>query len=179
MDFLVWLCVRLAFYPALWFNRLMCVLGLWHRWDWVDENVAVGALPSSADLRQLSAQGVAAVVNMCEEFGGDPRALRACGLTQLHLPTLDYHCPSQEDLLRGLQFIDNQLATGRKVLLHCKAGRGRSAVLALCYLMKSQGLSASEALTVLKARRRQLAHGIDRHPAVHNIEACVCSLKSG
>jgi len=171
MNSLIRLLVRLAFYPTLWVNRLMCALGYWHQSDWVDDGVVIGSLPSATDLRRLSAQGVGAVVNLCEEFPGDARTLAACGLTQLRLPTLDYHCPSEEDLLRGVQFIRDQIAAGRKVFVHCKAGRGRSAILVLCYLMATRNLSAPEAVTILKSRRRQLAHNLDRHPAIQHIEA--------
>ncbi len=171
MSTLIRIAVHLAFYPALWFNRLMCALGLWQQSDWIDDHVAVGSLPSKKDLRRLAAEGVGAVVNMCEEYSGDANALRACGLTQLHLPTLDYHCPRQKYLWDGLQFIREQIAENKKIFIHCKAGRGRSAILALCYVMATRGATASEAFTILKSRRKQLAHGLDRHPAVRRIEA--------
>lgn len=171
MSILIRIAIHLAFYPALWFNRLLCAIGLWRQSDWIDDHVAVGSLPSAKDLRRLAAQGVGAVVNLCEEYTGDDTALRACGLTQLRLPTLDYHCPSEKNLWEGLHFIRDQIAADKKVFIHCKAGRGRSAILALCYLMATRGVMAHEAFTILKSRRKQLAHGLDRLPEVRRIEA--------
>jgi atypical dual specificity phosphatase len=164
------LLIHAAFYPSLWFNRLMCALGLWHQADWVDEHVAIGSLPSRADLARLRAEGVTAVVNHCEEFAGDAATLGELGLEQLHLPTMDYHCPAEDDLRRGLVFMDDRIAAGGKVLAHCKAGRGRSAILVLCYLMMRNRIDANSALVVLKRARPGVASGIERHLAVRSIE---------
>lgn len=164
------LLIHAAFYPSLWFNRLMCALGVWHQADWVDEHIAIGSLPSRADLARLKSQGVTAVVNLCKEFAGDAATLAELGLEQLHLPTLDYHCPAEEDLRRGLMFIDERIAAGDKVLAHCKAGRGRSAILVVCYLMMRDRISANDALAILKRARPGVARGIERHSAVRSIE---------
>lgn len=165
--------IRLAFYPSHWVNRLMCGLGLWHQADWVDEYVAFGSLPTRRDLARLRDEGVRAVINMCEEFGGDAVALTALDLEQLHLPTLDYHCPSDANLREGLEFLRKQIDAGGKVFVHCKAGRGRSAILVLCYVMTRDRISAGEALAMIRRARPRLARGIERHRAVREIErAC-------
>ena len=164
------LLIHAAFYPSLWFNRLMCALGVWHQADWVDEHIAIGSLPSRGDLARLKAQGVTAVVNLCEEFAGDAATLAELGLEQLHLPTLDYHCPAEDDLRRGLEFIDDRISAGGKVLAHCKAGRGRSAILVLCYLMMRDRIDANAALAILKRARPGVARGIERDSAVRSIE---------
>lgn len=162
--------IRIAFYPALYANRFMCALGIWHQSDWVDAQLAIGSLPSRRDLKRLKGQGVTAIVNMCEEYAGDLGTLSILGISQLHLPTLDYHCPKEADLHRGIQFIDKQVSSGGKVLVHCKAGRGRSAIMVLCYLMQRDRCSASVALRVLKQSRPRLARGIEKHSEVRAIE---------
>lgn len=162
--------ICLAFYPSHWVNRLMCGLGLWHQADWVDEHVAFGSLPTRDDLVRLKGEGVRAVVNMCGEFGGDKTTLTSLELTQLHLPTLDYHCPSDAHLREGLEFLKTQIDAGAKVFVHCKAGRGRSAILVLCYVMTRDRITAAEALAILKRARPRLARGIERHREVCKIE---------
>ena len=169
-DALLKLLIRTSFYPSLWVNRLMCAAGLWRQADWVDDHVAIGSLPSAGELRRFAEQGVGAVVNLCEEYAGDDAALASCGLRQLRLPTLDYHCPSREHLLRGVAFMKDEIAAGRKVLVHCKAGRGRSAILVLCYLMVSRRIRAADALAILRAARPRLARGIERYEIVRQIE---------
>lgn len=174
VRFVVRVLVRIAFYPTWWFNRLMCGLGLWRQADWVDAHVALGSLPSRKDLERLRAEGVRGVINMCEEYGGNLRALNACGLRQLRLPTLDYHCPTEAQLEEGVEFIRAATARGEKVFVHCKAGRGRSAILVMCYLMTTRRIGAAEALALLRRVRPRLARGLDRHDAVRRLEAkCV------
>ncbi|RIK66008.1 MAG: hypothetical protein DCC65_11245 [Planctomycetota bacterium] len=151
------IAVHAAFYPALWFNRALCAIGIWEQSAWVTPNLAIGSLPSAGDLRRMAAEGVTAVVNMCEEYGGNVTLLASLGVGQLHLPTLDYHCPSEPHLLSGIPYIRDRLAEGGKVLVHCKAGRGRSAIMILCYLMAERRISAAAALEILRRARPQHA----------------------
>jgi|CXWL01.1.fsa_nt_gi atypical dual specificity phosphatase len=162
--------VHLSYYPTLWLNTVMCWLGVWRRWDWIDPHVLVGMMPRPKDLTALKALGVGSVVNMCEEFAGDVDELAKLGLTQLHLPTLDYHCPSEEHLRLGVAFIGERIALGEKVYLHCKAGRGRSATMAVCYLMVARGLTAKQAYAALKAGRPHVDRGIVKRDAVLRLE---------
>lgn len=162
MSALLRLAIRATSWPTLLANRLMCVVGLWRRWSWVDEHVAVGALPGRRDVDSLCAAGVAAVVNLCEEFDGCQRLFEQRGAAYLRLPTLDYHSPSVESLHRGVTFILEQRRSGRKVYLHCKAGRRRSAILALCYLIAAQDLAPEEAERRLRLARPHVDRRLDR-----------------
>ena len=68
-------------------------------------------------------------------FGGQEWA--SWGVTQLHLATVDFNnAPSQEMLRKGVEFIEEMNQNQNSVYVHCKAGRGRSATLATCYIMK-------------------------------------------
>jgi len=51
-------------------------------------------------------------------------------------------------------FIEGALHSSKSVLIHCEAGRSRSATVLLAYLMKSQRLSLSEALSKIKLQNR-------------------------
>lgn len=162
--------IRASYGPSLAMNRLMCALGLWNQWDAVDEHVLIGAVPGRRHIRQLRDIGVTAIVNLCEEFDGHRDEMAAHGIEQLHLPTLDYQCPSAEDLLRGLEFLQNKQSRGAKSLVHCKAGRGRSATLALCYVMAMRGCSAADADRYLRTRRPHLTRRLDRREPVLAVE---------
>ena len=151
------LIARAAFYPSIWWNRLLYrVVPGRSYWDVIDDTVLMGAMPLPQHAPQLSALGVRGVVNLCEEYAGPLDAYRAGGLTQLHLPTIDFTAPSYDDVLRGVAFIREHAARGEKVYVHCKAGRGRSATLVLCWLIEREGIDAEEAQRRLVARRRQV-----------------------
>ncbi|MCG3126807.1 MAG: hypothetical protein CHACPFDD_01662 [Phycisphaerae bacterium] len=168
MVALLRVAVHVTYFPSLWFNRLMCATGLWRRWNWVDDDVLIGAVPTRGDLRELAGMRVGAIVNMCEEFSGFAPELRALDMRQLYLPTLDYHSPSAARLREGVEFIERQIAEGRKVYVHCKAGRGRSATLVLCYLMRRYGLDPRSAQTRLKTARPHVNSRLSERQAVRD-----------
>ncbi len=126
----------------------------------------MGALPSRRDLQRLAVSGVRGIVNLCEEHRGDPALLAALQLTALHLPTLDFHRPSADDIARGAAFIKDQISANHRVYVHCKAGRGRSVAVAMGYLMDTRQISASEAHGLIKAVRPQIDGDIPRNAEV-------------
>jgi len=165
------LITRTFYYPSLGYSEILFALGRWRKWDWVDEHVLLGAVPYRRDLVRLHALGIRAIVNMCEEFRGHPTELKRLGMEQLRLPTLDFHCPDRADLLRGVVFIRQQIAAGRKVYVHCKVGRSRSVTLAMCYLMATYHLTAGEAWARLHSVRPQITRHLDRQPGLAGIES--------
>ncbi|CAG7836178.1 unnamed protein product [Allacma fusca] len=52
------------------------------------------------------------------------------------------------------EFIDNALATGGKVLVHCREGISRSATLVIAYLMMKKGMTAKEAVRLVRNKRQ-------------------------
>ena len=170
MTVLLRIFARLMYYPSLLYSDVMCALGLWRRWDWVDSFVLLGRVPTRRDLRRLKSLGISTVINLCEEFVGHTEALEACGMRQLRLPTPDYTSPSQEDLLRGVDLLRQHASAGKKAYVHCKVGRGRSPTLVLCYLMAERQVAAVEAFRVLRAARRQVSRNLTRRPVVLVLE---------
>lgn len=160
---------RIAFYPGLWFCRAMAGIRVWRHWDWIDEHLIVGAFPSPRVLRRLHALGVRAIVNLCEEHAGFRDEIERLGMTQLHVPTLDFHPPSRDDLNRAVDFIIHCSAVGEVVYLHCKAGRKRSPLVAIAYLMRKQGLTANEAYLAVRRVRRHIDHGLAAQPVLNGI----------
>ena len=124
--------------------------------DWITPDLAVGACPPADGWAALAAQGIGAVVDLREEDRDDEAAVRAAGLDFLHLPTPDLHPPSPAHLDAGVAFVRDELATGRKVLIHCQHGIGRSALLALCVLSDA-GMAPLEALTRAKDARERIS----------------------
>lgn len=159
------LAVWVAYYPSWLFSEAMFALRVWRKWDWIAPGVLLGAVPTRRELARLRGMGIESIVNLCDEFGGHTRELAAQRLTQLHLPTIDYSAPSVADLQRGVAFIHEELASGRKVYLHCKAGRKRAPTLALCWLI-STGMTPEQAQRTLSAARRQVSRRLGRAPSV-------------
>ena len=153
MSKTVRLIARSLFYPTLWWNKALCRLDKrCHWWDWIDDSVMMGALPAQHHVSDLVAAGISAVVNTCEEYPGPVEQYKMAGIEQLHLPTVDFTPPSIENVRAGVDFIQRQIASGGKVYVHCKAGRGRSATIVICYLIR-KGLAPQEAQELLRKKR--------------------------
>lgn len=58
------------------------------------------------------------------------------GVEQVWVPTLDFQPPSLLDIERGLKVIQDYKLKRESAYVHCKAGKGRSATVTACYLIK-------------------------------------------
>jgi len=74
----------------------------------------------------------------------------------LHLPTIDFAPISPARLHHGIGFVSRHLSSGRRVLVHCAHGIGRSALLGLCVLVE-HGYAPIDALALAKERRRRIS----------------------
>ena len=127
-------------------------------WDYITEHIIVSAMPTAAVLEELRTEGVRAVVTLNEDWElfmmPDPREY---GMVQLHLPTQDYFfAPGFNDIDSALYFIEDHVSRGEKVMVHCKAGRGRSVSVVLCYIVWKTGMSVDAAFNAIRQRRRQI-----------------------
>ncbi|MDR0362617.1 MAG: dual specificity protein phosphatase family protein [Planctomycetota bacterium] len=102
-------------------------------------------------LLALSRRGIGAVVSLTEE-ALDEKMLAKYGVMPLHLPIQDFTPPTQEQMDAFVRYVDERLAEGRKVAVHCHAGMGRTGTMLACYLM-SRGMSAADAMRRIRALR--------------------------
>lgn len=99
---------------------------------------------------RLEARGITAVVNMRIEF--DDIDAGIAPPNYLHLPVLDDHAPTLEQLQTGVGFISDEIACSGAVYVHCGSGIGRAATMAAAYLI-SIGLSQEQAWAQIRAVR--------------------------
>lgn len=140
------LYARAVFWPTWGWNLLLGrVFKTRAWWTEVDPGLVLSARPLACDVPRLAAAGISHIVNTCEEFSGFPEHYQQLGIKQLHLPITDFQPPSLAAVDEAVRFIDAAIAQGGKALVHCKAGRARSATIALCWLMKRHGWTAEQA----------------------------------
>ena len=95
---------------------------------------------------------IGAIVDLRVEACDDPVEIARHGIAFLHLPT-DDHCAVTPAMLdEGVAFATRHIDSGRRVLVHCEHGIGRSATLALAVLV-ARGLAPLDALELAKTRR--------------------------
>jgi hypothetical protein len=125
--------------------------------DWVTGSLAIGGAFAPSAARQLvDEQAIGCVVDLRSECCDDAAALALVGIEHLHLPTIDQAAISTEMIGRGVAWVRRALGHGRRVLVHCQHGVGRSALLALCVLVEG-GMGPAEALLLAKEARETVS----------------------
>lgn len=124
--------------------------------SWLTSELAIGG-SVDGDLVELLVRdhGITAIVDVRSEDCDDMALLRTHGVALLHLPTDDLCAIDDAMLDAGVQFAMSAIGAGRRVLVHCERGVGRSALLALCILVE-QGLPPLAALALAKERRGRM-----------------------
>ncbi len=123
----------------------------------VPGRVAAGVYPGSTDpgqagekLRRLVGQGIRAFVDLTEpgevtQLGPlvpYEDALRevaeeaGVAVERLSFPIRDMHAPSPETMVRILDAMDERVAAGSPLYVHCLGGRGRTGVVLGCFLVR-------------------------------------------
>ncbi|OWM84465.1 putative dual specificity protein phosphatase DSP8 [Punica granatum] len=154
---------RILFYPTLLYNVCRNKIQAEFRWwDEVDQFLLLGAVPFPKDVLRLKQLGVGGVITLNEPYETlVPTALyHAHGIDHLMIPTRDYlFAPSHGDIRQAVEFINRNASSGRTTYVHCKAGRGRSTTIVLCYLVEYKHMTPAAALEYVRSRRpRVLLH---------------------
>jgi len=89
---------------------------------------------TEAALAALAAARVRVLVNLHARPHA-PGALARHGLAEVHLPTRDFAAPPLPALGRGVAAVEEALAAGHRVAVHCGGGRGRTGTLLACLLV--------------------------------------------
>ena len=162
------LYAQLVFYPTLAWNALLGrILSIRQWWNHVDDHVIVGAYPFARDVPAMHKAGVKAVVNTCEEYAGPTGQYSKHEIEQLRIPTTDFTHPKLEDVQKAVEFVEKHAAQERTVYIHCKAGRARSATIAMCWLMKYRGMTMQQAQGALLKARHHINPRLTERPVVH------------
>lgn len=116
-----------------------------YRTTWVTDHLAVGAAPMShAQLDSLRDQGIVAILNLCGEFCDLHDIECAAGFEVYHMPLADEEAPELAELEKALAWLDEAIYLGKKVLIHCRHGIGRTGTVLNAYLLR-RGLGHRQA----------------------------------
>ena len=130
----------------------------------IQDNLIVGTCPTGVlDVRRLSQAGVGAVFNLQTEMDFAALGIHWPELEHLYVasdiavyrvPMIDF---DEADIARVLpqavRSLDNALAAGHRVYLHCTAGRERSPTTAVAWLYWCGGHSLDQALALVREAR--------------------------
>ncbi|XAR70491.1 Phosphoprotein phosphatase [Bertholletia excelsa] len=163
---------RALFYPTLLYNVVRNKIQPEFRWwDWVDEFVLLGAVPFPSHVERLKDLGVCGVVTLNEPYETlvSTSLYQAHGINHLVLPTRDYlFAPSLNNICKAVDFIHENASHGQATYVHCKAGRGRSTTIVLCYLVQYKQMTPDAAYNYVKSVRPRVLLASSQVQAVHD-----------
>lgn len=120
---------------------------------WVTDRLAVGPAPMTPAYFQLLREaGISALLNLCAEFPELPDLQRQAGFEVYYLPIPDEDAPDLDALDAALAWLDEALYLGKKVLIHCRFGIGRTGTVLNAYFLR-RGLGHRRAWWALRPLR--------------------------
>ncbi|KAJ0262122.1 Phosphatidylglycerophosphate phosphatase PTPMT1 [Hirschfeldia incana] len=154
---LVGVGARALFYPTLVYNVVRNkVEPQFHWWDRVAQFILLGAVPFQSDVPRLKELGVGGVITLNEPYETlVPSSLyKSYCIDHLVIATRDYcFAPSMEAICQAVDFIHRNASLGKTTYVHCKAGRGRSTTVVICYLVQHKHMTPEEAYDYVKSIR--------------------------
>ena len=104
---------------------------------WITDYLAVGYAPMSyVELESIKEQGINAIVNLCAEFCDLHEIEKKTGFEVYYLPIIDEHAPDMEEMEKALAWLDEAIYLGKKILVHCRHGIGRTGTFVTSYLLR-------------------------------------------
>jgi len=135
------------YYLSTIFTKYMSyklLTGIW--WNRIDDHIILGGIPlhNSEHLEALKNEGITAVLSLVEDFEMKSSIYfhpvtkedwEKNGVKFLQVQVADRCGLYPSDIAKCMDFIMDNLNNNRKMYIHCKAGKGRSASVVMCYLL--------------------------------------------
>ena len=112
--------------------------------------------------------GINVVVTL-DEAPLSPVMAEEFGIEYHHTPIKDFHAPTLEQIEEFVAVVARAREAGKKVAVHCRAGRGRTGTMIACYLV-SLGRTARQALAEIRSLRPGSVETPEQEQAIQNYE---------
>jgi atypical dual specificity phosphatase len=139
--------------------------------SWVTEGKLAGSgLPVTPDEFQwLVDKGIKSIVTV-REVPLPSKWFDGGNIDYLHQMVEDYGAPTMEVLDETVNYIDKNIRSGKPVLVHCAAGKGRTGAVLAAYMIKKENLTAEEAIKKIRLLRPGSVQSITQETALSMYE---------
>jgi atypical dual specificity phosphatase len=142
--------------------------------SWViDDNLAGMPLPGERetldnDLQFLVGQQIRLLISLTET-SLDADAVRASGISPLHIPIDDFTAPEQSQIDQFVDELDVRLGHQERIGVHCHGGLGRTGTMLATWFV-AEGMTADEAIAHIRALRPGSIETEEQEDAVRRFE---------
>lgn len=158
-DFLYELSIADSFIREIFFKT---------RWPWfnqITEHIFLGAMPlknlnHEKIFKQKSITSILSIIEKKETIKKTifttPIHLsywKKNNFSHLHIPIKDRHPIEIDKLQKAAEFIHKTILNNKKIYVHCRAGRARSAMAIIAYLLKYKKMNLNMAFRFIKEKR--------------------------
>ena len=113
--------------------------------DWITSRIAIGNFIDAESAIESELDAILCLKeNCCDEK--DERFLVSC------VPLVDGAGNAKDMFDDAVDFIDDVVSDGERILVHCHAGRSRSVCIVARYLMTRKGMSRDRALSLISGK---------------------------
>lgn len=113
------------------------------------------------DLQCIEDHNIDCIICLIEDFEFDevqiseyPEEVLKLGIDFIHYQIKDHYIPTNLQTFHQLVLLTlNLLDSGKKILIHCRGGVGRTGVLCACVLIH-KGFTGTEAISYVRERRK-------------------------
>lgn len=146
---------RMIWTPTMLLSSFNC--------DPIDDYVILGSIPRIEDdfIHIKERYGVNKIMSMNENWelvavgDEDPSSL---GIDRVQLSTPDFNPPSLDVIKRAVEILHSDLEIKEnRYYIHCKAGKGRSAVIVICYVMTRYSMNVDTAIEFVRKHRPSIS----------------------
>ncbi|ORZ37548.1 protein-tyrosine phosphatase-like protein [Catenaria anguillulae PL171] len=153
-------------------GRPQAIPGLYSAW--VTESILAMARPSAylmqhgGVVEEMGAKGIRCIVNLQQPnehpqcgwgvlpetgFAYNPEEWIKRGFYYYNFAWEDMNVPTMDQMLSIVKVVANEVASGRKVAVHCHAGLGRTGLAIACYLVYDMHMTAIDAVQLVRTNR--------------------------
>ncbi len=136
----------------------------------IEDEIAGMAKPASSvyDFEFLKEKGFEAIVSLTESPLSEV-LIEEFGFSVKHIPVRDFEAPTLEQIEDFVAFAENARSEGKKLVVHCDAGIGRTGTVLACYLV-SKGYNAADAIEEVRSKRPGSLETIEQEEVVLKFE---------
>eukprot|EP01080_Neovahlkampfia_damariscottae_P012222 gene12222-5808_t len=116
----------------------------------LDNFLFLGCWKDAKNIKSLEAMKITRILNVTNDIHKNHSNFIVKNISILDTPKTNISKYFDE----SFDFIDDALKKKEKILVHCHAGRSRSATIVIAYLMKHQQISLKEAVEYVKLKRK-------------------------